>query len=197
MNMLLKSRVAFVAWIYLLLATCPGIAQQAKPGSGADEARSTKANSATKAKITVADSTPEDALRTFMLALISQDEPAVRAVSVPSPDLAWLIKGDPAPPEVIKDVMAQLAKQPIKRLKEGENVPLPRGKQYVVAATDVGDDKAILLPQGAPLPTRLHKVKGHWKVVADPFIAGRKAADAARKKAEAKNAELKKPASKQ
>jgi hypothetical protein len=197
MNMLLGSGVPFVAWAYLVLVTCPGVAQEAKPGSGADQARSTKATSQSKAKITIADATPEDALRTFMLALISQDEPAVRAVTVPNPDLAWLMKGEPAPPEVIKDVMAQLAKQPIKRLKEGENVPLPKGKQYVVAASDVGDNKAILLPQGAPLPTRLHKVKGHWKVVADPFIAGRKAADAERKKAEAKNAELKKPASKQ
>ena len=78
--MLLKSRAAFVAWTYLLLATCPGVAQQAKPGSGsgADEARSTKANSLPTAKITVADGTPEDALRTFMLALIAQDEPALR-----------------------------------------------------------------------------------------------------------------------
>ena len=117
------------------------------------------------------------------------------AVTVAHPDLGWLLKGDAAPPEVIKDATAQIAKQPIKSLKQGENVPLPRGKQYVVAATDVGVDKAILLPRGAPVPTRLNKVKGHWKVVADPFIASRKAADAARKKAEAKKAALKKPAS--
>ena len=49
-------------------------------------------------KITVARRTPEDALRTFMLALISQDEASLRKVTVPNPDLGWLLKGDPLPP---------------------------------------------------------------------------------------------------
>ena len=89
---------------------------------------------------------------------------------------------------MIKDATAQFAKLPIKRLKEGEKVALPKGKQYVVAASEVGEDRAVLLPQGAPVPTRLQKVDGHWKVAADPFIAARKAADAATKKAEANKA---------
>ena len=128
-----------------------------------------------------------------MLALMAQDEAALREVTIPTPDLDWLLKGDPAPPEVIKDATAQFTRQPIKRLKDGETVALPRGRQYVVAANEVGEDKAVLLPQGAPVPTRLHKVKGQWKVVADPFIAGRKAADAARKKAQMKSSAAQKP----
>jgi hypothetical protein len=48
----------------------------------------------------------------------------------------------------------------------------------------------------APVPTRLRKVDGHWNVSADPFIAGRKAADAARKNAAAKNVAHKAPAPK-
>ena len=139
-------------------------------------------------KIKVADATPEDALRTFMLALMTQEETALRAVTLPTADLAWLLRGQPAPPEVIKDATAQFAKLPIKRLKQGEKVALPRGKQYVVAADEVGEDRAVVLPQGAPVPTRLRKVDSHWKVAADPFIAARKAADAAMKKAEAAKA---------
>jgi hypothetical protein len=142
-------------------------------------------------KIKVADATPEDALRTFMLALMAQDGAALRAVVLPNPDLEWLLKGQPLPPDVIKDAMAQFAKRPMKRLKEGEKVALPRGQQYIVTASEVGEDRAVLLPEGSTVPTRVQKVKGHWKVSADPLIAARKSADAARQKVEARKAAAK------
>ena len=81
-------------------------------------------------------------------------------------------------------IRQQFAKQPIKRLKNGERVTLPRGQVSVVGANEVGEDRAVLLPEGAPLPTRLRKVSGHWKVSAEPIIAARKAAEAARQKAQ-------------
>jgi hypothetical protein len=170
----------------LLSSFCPGSEPQAKPVSQ-PPVKSRSGGTSVKASgpITVADATPEDALRTFMLALLAQDAEALRMVTLPNPDRDWLLKGQPAPPEVIKDATAQFAKLPIKRLKGGEKFALPKGKQYVVAAGEVGEDRAVLLPQGAPVPTRLRKVDNHWKVAADPFIAARKAADAANKKAEA------------
>ena len=45
----------------------------------------------------------------------------------------------------------------------------------------------LLLPEGASLPTRLQKVEGHWKVDPSAVIAGRKAAEAARRNAAQKN----------
>lgn len=96
---------------------------------------------------------------------------------------------------MIKDATAQFDRQPMKRLKEGEKVALPKGKQYVVAAGEVGEDRAVLLPNGAPIPTRLQKLTGHWKVAADPFIAARRSADAARKKARPKSTLSPQPAS--
>ena len=165
---------------------CPGREPQAPPDSPPQaESRSGAGAARAPGKLKVKDATPEDALRSFMLAVLAQDGAAVQEVTLPNPDRDWLLKGQPAPPEVIKDATAQFAKLPIKRLKSGESVALPRGKQYIVAVSDVGEDRAVLLPQGAPVPTRLRKVDGHWKVAADPFIAARKAADAAIKKAEA------------
>jgi hypothetical protein len=128
-----------------------------------------------------------------MLAVLAQDEGAIRAITLPTPDLDWLLNSQPAPPEVIKDVQGQFDKRPIKRLKQGEKITLPRGNSYEVTAKEVGDDRAVLLPQGAPVPTRLERVAGHWKVNADPFIAARKTADAARKKAAAKPLTPQKP----
>jgi hypothetical protein len=134
----------------------------------------------------VADASPEDALRTFTLAVMAQDAATLRTIALPNAELDWLLRGQPAPAEAINDAKMQFARLPIRRLKPGEKVVLPRGREYVVSAAEVGDDRALLLPQGSPIPTRIRKVEGHWKVSADPFIAARKAADAARKKAEAK-----------
>jgi hypothetical protein len=182
--MSLKSRIGFnVASGFLLSAACQATEPQTKPGSPpAAQPRSGAATSSAPAKIKLADSTPEDALRTFMLAILAQDEAAVRAVTLPNPDFDWLLKSQPAPPQVIKDATAQFGRLPMKRLQRGEKVALPQGKQYVVTTSEVGEDRAVLLPQGAPVPTRLQRVAGHWKVAADPFIAARKAADAAKKK---------------
>jgi hypothetical protein len=152
---------------------------KSRSGAGASEAAG---------KIKVVDATPEDALRTFMLAVLAQDRAAVQAVTLPNPDRDWLLKGQPVPPEAIKDATAQFARLPIKRLRAGEKVALPKGRQYVVAVNEVAEDRVVLLPQGAPVPTRLWKVESHWKVAADPFIAAGKAADAAMKKAEADKA---------
>ena len=152
----------------------PGSPAQSKPYAG------TAATGDGEPKITVVDATPEDALRTFMLALIAQDEAALRVVTLSQSRSRLAIERRAGyRRDVIKDATAQFAKQPIKRLKEGETFTLPGGKQYVVAASDVGEDKAVLLPAGCPGAHAAPQVKGHWKVVADPFIAGRKADDAA------------------
>jgi hypothetical protein len=174
---------------FYLCPQCLASDPQETPGSP-PRAKSPSGTATAKAggQIKVADATPEDALRTFMLAVLAQDGEAVRAVTLPNSDRDWLLKGQPAPPAVIKDATAQFGKLPIKRLKEGEKVALPKGKQYVVSAGEVGEDRAILLPQGAPVPTRLRKADGHWKVAADPFIAALKAADASMKKSEANKA---------
>ena len=67
-------------------------------------------------------------------------------------------------------------------LKAGDKFTLPQGQAVVVKAEDVGPDRALLLPEGGSLPTRLQKVEGHWKVNPSAVIAGRKAAEAAQER---------------
>ena len=95
--------------------------------------------------------------------------------------------GQAAPASVIKELEEKLAQQTFRSLKAGDKFTLPQGQVVVVKAEDVGADRALLLPQGASLPTRLQKVEGHWKVDPSGVIAGRKAAEAVRRKAEPKN----------
>jgi hypothetical protein len=136
----------------------------------------------------LADATPEDALRTFTVAVLAHDEATLKEITLPVEGFEWLLAGQAAPAGALAGLKEQLAKQPIRRLKAGERFSLPRGKSGVVGADEVGADRAVLLPEGAPLPSRLQKVKGHWKVDARPVIAGRQAADAARRKAASKKA---------
>ncbi len=89
----------------------------------------------------------------------------------------------PAPASVIGDLKAQLARQRWRNLKAGDRFALPDGTVKVVEAGEVGPDRALLLPEGASLPTHLQRVEGHWKVDASGIIAGRKAAEEARKRA--------------
>ncbi len=200
--MLLRSRCAIALVLFCLLPS-RGFGAGAGPQTKAAPASprpipspappSTASTPSKASTIKIVDGTPEDALRTFMLAVLAQDGAALRAVTLPSPDLGLLLNGQGAPAEVVKAATEQFARLPMKRLKPGETIALTKNKPYIVSASEVGDDRAILLPQGSPVPTRLQRVKGRWKVAADPFIAARKAADVAKKKAEARKAAAESP----
>jgi hypothetical protein len=136
-----------------------------------------------KSKSNVAASTPEQAWRTFMVAMVTGDGPTLRAVTLPTDDFDWLLKGEAAPANRIEEIKAQIAKLPIRALKPGDKIKLPRNREFTVSKADVTKDRAMLLPDGDPIPHRLQNVDGRWRVDAAPIIAARKAADAARKKA--------------
>ena len=134
----------------------------------------------------IANATPEDALRNFIIAMFIQDVAALRAITLPTDpaEFKWLVGGQPIPPDQLEEIKAQMKRVPIRVLKPGETVTLSRDRKVTVRPEEVGADRAILLPEGAPMPTRLRKIEGRWRVDPTPIIAARKAADAARKKAE-------------
>jgi hypothetical protein len=133
--------------------------------------------------VELADSTPEDALKTFLLALAAGDAAALRAVALPDAELDWLLQGPPASPELLARLKARLEEQPMKRLRAGDPVTMPGGESRVIQPADVREGRVVLWPAGAPLPSRVENVGGHWKVLARPFIAARKQAEASRKPA--------------
>jgi len=128
-------------------------------------------------KVELADSTPEAALKTFLLALAAQDEATLRAVTLPHAEFDLLLKSPLASPDRLALLKARLEEKPMRRLKEGDPVRMPDGETRVIKPVDVREGRVVLWPAGAPLPSRLENVDGHWKVFADPFIAVRKYAE--------------------
>ena len=128
----------------------------------------------------IADATPEEALRTFLTAMIEQDEATIRVVALQSSGMERLWLGEPMSPAQVESACASIARMPIRALKAGDPVALPRNRSTVLAPEEVGPKRAVLAFEGAPVPTRVHNVEGRWKVDPAPMIAARKAADVAR-----------------
>ncbi len=160
-----------------------GGADRAKAGAAAKEKTDRMAKApAGAAAARFPDETPEDALRTFMLAAARQDEPVLRTVTLPDPDLLLLMQHEAPPPDVAEKMRTFIGQMKIQRLKPGDRITLPPDRDAVVAPDDVAEDRAVVLPEAFPFPIRLRKIEGHWKVNAGPVIAARKAADAARQR---------------
>jgi hypothetical protein len=130
----------------------------------------------------IAAKTPEQALRTFMIAMMTKDEPTLSAVTLPTEDFAWLLGGKALPANQVERFKAQLDGQEIRVLQPGDEIALPGNRTITVQAEEVAADRALLLPPGAPVPTRLRKVDGLWRVDAATIIEARKAADSAQEK---------------
>ncbi len=128
--------------------------------------------------------TPEAALRSFMIALIANDEPALKALTLPVPEsyLAELLKNVALPADQFKEARTFFWTMKIRTLQPGDRVELEGGRTMTIRPTEVTETDAVLMPEGAPLPTRLQKVQGRWRVDARPFTAGRKPAEEASKK---------------
>jgi predicted small lipoprotein YifL len=127
-------------------------------------------------------STPEGAVRTFLAAMATGDQPTLRNVVQETSDFEWLTKGEKPPAGVVAEMRSTIMETPIRSLKPGDKVALPKGRSVTVASQEVGPADAVIWPDGAPTPFRVKKVGDHWRVDASPMIASRKAADAARKK---------------
>ncbi len=152
------------------------------PGRGGAMAKGGPAGKAATAQPESPDGTPEEALRTFMVAAVAHDEEALRAITLPDPELEWLVRGEPAPEEVVARMRTLAKAMKIRRLKPGERIRGPQGKVAAVSPDDIGEDRALLLPEGAPSPVRARRVDGKWKIDARPAINQRKEAAAALQK---------------
>ena len=155
---------------------------QPKPQAPADR-EAKKEKSSGKAKADVAAATPEQALRSFFIAVATKDEATLRAVTLPTEELELLLNGQALPTEQVEEFKAMMARQPIRAMAPGDEMILPGKRKMTVQPDEVTAERVVLLPEGSPVPSRVRKVEGRWRVDATPLIAARKAADAARKKA--------------
>jgi hypothetical protein len=131
-------------------------------------------------KIDRVDTTAESALRTFVMAMAAGDEETLREVSLPNPDLDWLLRGEATPVRGIKELKQQIIKARVDRLKEGDRVKITGKEVHAIRAAEVARDHAALKIDGTPGYAPLERIKGRWKVDPAPFIAARKAAEIAK-----------------
>jgi hypothetical protein len=129
----------------------------------------------------VAAATPEQALRTFLIAMTTKDEATLRAVTLPTEDFDWLLRGQVAAADQVDRIKAEIARMPIRALQPGDELTFPGGRRLTVQPKAVAADKAMLVMEGSPLPYGIQKVDGGWHVDAGPIIAARKRTDPARK----------------
>ncbi len=108
----------------------------------------------------------------------------LRSVTLPADGFEWLLRGREATGLQVVLVRTGMATLPIRAPKPGDAIPLPGGRKLIVRPEEVTRTRAVLLPKDYPILTRLQQVEGAWEVAARPFSAARKAADAARAKAE-------------
>ena len=120
--------------------------------------------------------TPEQAIRTFIVAMMTKDSKALHEVALPANDLDSLLQGQAVPPEAVEGFKAQIASLPVRVLKAGEEVTLPDGRRYKAKPEDVTPERAVVLPQGASFPALSRKVDGRWRIDAAPIIASMKGA---------------------
>lgn len=130
--------------------------------------------------------TPEGTLRVFTLGVMLANEQLIKMTIVPVPDedLKHLLQKPEGKPPDAKELKERCANMKVRTLKPGDKFRLPGGKELVVTAEEVSDERLVLVLDDSPIPTRLYKAKGFWWVDAEPTIAGRKAAAEARRKRE-------------
>ncbi len=129
------------------------------------------------AHVPVADATPEEALKTFVLAVAACDEATLRAVAQPDAELARLLRRPPASPEVLARMKARLDQIVMKRLKPGDTATMADGRSRTLRPDDPRAGSLVIWPEGASYATELRNVGGHWKVIARPYIAARQSAE--------------------
>lgn len=119
--------------------------------------------------------TLEGALRTFVLGMLLSDAKLLDKSMWPESeaDTAVLLKSQGEPPAILAGPMVAIMK--VRRLKAGEKFVLPGNREITIGADEVTEERAVLVLDDGPVPTRVAKDGDTWRVDAGTFIASRKA----------------------
>ena len=138
------------------------------------------AGSATKAKPKmegeVSKSTPELALRKFLLAMTAGDMKKLKAVTHPHDGLEVLMPEAKLPADAVEKMKAKFDAMKITRLKADDKFKLPNGKSITFGKRKVNEDNAVLSFPGNAFPIIAVRKGDMWKVNPEPIIAMRQAA---------------------
>jgi hypothetical protein len=113
----------------------------------------------------------------FLLGLLDQDEERIRSVILPHRDAWVLLVGQKTSPAVLAQAKADPNFIVCRVVEEGETLTLPGNRTSVVTKHEANENKQIVEywmdGKKTPLPLRVSRVDGHWKVDAGGIIAAR------------------------
>lgn len=165
--------LTLVAAIGLLAGRFSSAAEDVAPKSAAPAAEQPSKTSAAKPD----ELSPEDVARRFFTALLTRDERTIKHYTIPSPGSDILWRGPPLTAEMRAAVKERMAAMKFRRLKVGDKVAGPGGKEYTIDPIQLNEGRVLLLPEGFSLPfTLIHSDLG-WRVKVDGLIAARQAAE--------------------
>ena len=121
-----------------LVRSRPGPAAPTRGSSGRPATRPRSEAPKSSIGVDLVDGTPEEALKTFMVALAAKDERVLRAIALPDDGFEWLLKDRPAPltGELLRKMKERLEQTPFHRLKAGDRVKMPGGRAGVIQSAD-------------------------------------------------------------
>jgi hypothetical protein len=82
--------------------------------------RAQEPKKAPPAKSSYSQDSPESALRSFYLAMVLSDEPALQRLTLPAEGFEWLLKGDHITPDQAEEYRDGLDRIVLSRLKAGD-----------------------------------------------------------------------------
>jgi len=123
---------------------------------------------------------PERAVRSFIIAMMTRDLEALRALTLPVDDLDALLPPQAVAPEDLDELKELIDRLPVRLLKAGEEVELVGGRTYRARAEDAGPDRALVFPENTAFPLAARRIDGRWRIDAAPVIASMRPAAAAR-----------------
>ena len=126
---------------------------------------------------TITNTTPEGAVRAFLIAGATHNKQALRSIILPVSDaeLAGILEGNTPPPDAQKQMTEQISGMPVKILKPGTVVEMVQGRSLTVPASADGKTSVYAQPAGMPIPLHLVKKNGKWLVDSASVLASMKA----------------------
>ena len=153
-----------------------GFSQATETPVAGEEVAGSTSKEEPKAEDDVSQSTPELALRKFMLAMTVGDMKKLKAVAHPHDGIEVLMPKVKLPAETVAKMKARFDAIKITRLKPDEKFMLPNGQSISYGKRRINEDHAVLSFAGNAFPILAARKDGAWRVNPEPIIAMRQAA---------------------
>ena len=114
--------------------------------------------------LTFSDSTPESALREFLVARMARDADRLSRITVPHPDARILTEGEPFPRQEIEMMSGALPHMSFERLHVGQWVSHADGSMHRIDRKRVHASRVELVTPFHPEPFVLVKTDDGWRV---------------------------------